>query len=926
MATYDSSFNLVSATGPTGLTTSYTYSNAGELTSATNPLGQTTTYTYGGSDNLITSATNPQADSTSYNYDGNGNLTSVLAPDGTSENMAYDALGDVLSLTDPNGQVTSYTYNAAGQVSGITLQGGSAMTYTYDPQGNLITATDGTGVTRLTYDTGDRLLSVTYPNGQSLTYTYDTVGRRSQMVVKQGSSVTHTVIYTYNTLGQLTKLTDGSNNLIVSYTYNNVGELAREDNADGTYSTDAYDPDGHLLALVNYAANGSIDSSFTYTYNALGQVTTLATKDGTWTYSYDNASELVHAALSSTNPGIPSQNLSYTYNAAGNLTQTIVNGTTTSYTSNSVDEYTTAGGTAYGYNANGDLVSATNASSTTTYTYDSLNRLLSVTSPTDSWVYEYDSLGNRTATIHNGQTTTNLVDPNGVGDVIGQYNGAGNLIASYTYGLGLLSQTTASTTNYYQFDGDGSTVGLTNAGSGLVNSYSYLPSGSLLSSTGTAANPFTYLGQFGVTTDGSGLFDMRARSFNPATGQFTTGDPLGQSGSGTNLRAYAGNDPVENGDPIGLYYLTLNVPTGLPGIGGSAGIQVGTDANGNFGIYPYYGGYAGANGAGASVTGSWGNVTPGWSSVASLQFVVPTVLGPYTVNPLHPLIPGNPATQIGLGIGLGSAINHTVTGHSIISTILTGAAHSIYSRLGAFGSNPGYVPPPPVSITVHWTTNTFTSSPCSPSSSSSGGSSASTAGSIDPNSLLGPSGFGPSNFVSGAAKALPLRDRIREFAFRNRSCAAGVDHQRARSQSRFEHIPVNRDRLRRHRADDSSGQSELSDDRTDDRQWSQLRRGREREPGLCDAAIDGDVPVDRSKNAVASRHSGRVPASRERHRPRAGIYQLPGRPQGWPADRYEDRERRQHHFRQQSTDRHRSGQRDRSGPGNLDGQAGAGHD
>ena len=138
------------------MTTSYAYSNAGELTSVTNALGQTTTYTYGGSDNLITSATNAQADSTSYNYDGNGNLTSVLAPDGTSENMAYNALGDELSLTDPNGQVTSYSYNAAGQVSGITLPAAGDDLHVR-PQGNLITATDGTGVTTLTYDTGDRL-------------------------------------------------------------------------------------------------------------------------------------------------------------------------------------------------------------------------------------------------------------------------------------------------------------------------------------------------------------------------------------------------------------------------------------------------------------------------------------------------------------------------------------------------------------------------------------------------------------------------------------------------------------------------------------------------------------------------------------------------------------------------------------------------
>ena len=170
----------------------------------------------------------------------------------------------------------------------------------------------------------------------------------------------------------------------------------------------------------------------------------MATIDGTWTYSYDNAGELVHAALGSTNPSIPSQNLSYAYNAAGDRTQTIVNGTTTTYTSNSVDEYTTVGGTTYGYNANGDLVSMTNASGTTTYTYDSLNRLVSVTSPTDSWVYEYDALGNLVATIHNGQTTTTWSIPTARATWSASTTARGSLIASYTYGLGLVSQTTAA--------------------------------------------------------------------------------------------------------------------------------------------------------------------------------------------------------------------------------------------------------------------------------------------------------------------------------------------------------------------------------------------------------------------------------------------------------------------------------------------------
>ena len=43
------------------------------------------------------------------------------------------------------------------------------------------------------------------------------------------------------------------------------------------------------------------------------------------------------------------------------------------------------------------------------------------------------------------------------------YNGSGSLIANYTYGLGLVSQTGPSGTGYYDFDASGNTVGITGA-------------------------------------------------------------------------------------------------------------------------------------------------------------------------------------------------------------------------------------------------------------------------------------------------------------------------------------------------------------------------------------------------------------------------------------------------------------------------------
>jgi hypothetical protein len=44
----------------------------------------------------------------------------------------------------------------------------------------------------------------------------------------------------------------------------------------------------------------------------------------------------------------------------------------------------------------------------------------------------------------------------------------------------------------------------------------------------------------------------RARYYNPTTGRFLSEDPMGFAGSGTNLYAYAKNNPINLKDPYGL--------------------------------------------------------------------------------------------------------------------------------------------------------------------------------------------------------------------------------------------------------------------------------------------------------------------------------------------------------------------------------------
>ena len=56
------------------------------------------------------------------------------------------------------------------------------------------------------------------------------IGQRTQSVDQTG----FTVNYTYDSLGRLSELTDGSGNLIVQYTYDAAGNLIQKDMGNGT--------------------------------------------------------------------------------------------------------------------------------------------------------------------------------------------------------------------------------------------------------------------------------------------------------------------------------------------------------------------------------------------------------------------------------------------------------------------------------------------------------------------------------------------------------------------------------------------------------------------------------------------------------------------------------------------------------------------
>ncbi len=696
---------------PAGQPYNYAYDAKGNLIRATDPLGHSVSFGYAGPFNRITSSTDQNGNTTQYGYDPNGNVTATTYADGSIERVTYDALGDPKALTNRRGDPVTYQYDPSGRVTSETFVDGTQLTYHYDGRGNLAWTADASGITTLTYDSIDQLKEIDYPGGLFLKYIYDSAGRRSQMVDQTG----FTVNYTYDDVGRLAKLTDGNDALIDQYSYYPDGRLEREDKGNGTFTTYEYDLAGELLHLVNFAPDGSVNSRFDYTYDGLGNRSTMTTLDGQWTYTYDAIGELTHAVFASNDPStVSNQDLQYFYDPAGNRTQTIINGVTTTYLSNNLNQYTSIGNEKLTYDADGNLVSRTDGSQTSTYTFNDINQLAAAGTPAGTFTLQYDALGFRFATSVNGQTTRYVVDPTGLGNVVGMYNTSGGLIAHFSYGVGLVSHIdSGGESSFYDFDALGSTAGLSGPGGHYQDQYSYGPYGGLLTSSEAVTNPFQFVGQSGVMNDSAGLHFMRARDYAADAGRFLSIDPLGLSQPA--LYGYADNNPVQLIDPLGLFDWSFGFSAGQDyacGIDQYNQALENTTIQGRDGI-----------------------------STNTLQNDIPRASGNYQRT-------GNEFGK-SMASTAGLPVNKGPTGPLLTTPITGEPGNARGGSVGSFGRIFGL-------LSGRCRSNRFGGTQPNPSPGSGQIKLTQPASSFDPNDKIGPAGYGSQGFIAPAG-ALPYR-------------------------------------------------------------------------------------------------------------------------------------------------------------------------
>ncbi len=577
-----------SITDALGRTTRYGYDTKGNLTSIVDPMGHSTTFGYD-SEGELTFETDADGNTTSYKYE-NGDQVGVIDPLGHETQIAYDTLGQPVGIRDPEGRMSELTYDHDNELTSETNPAGEKTTYGYDADGNIVSVTDPrdetqTGTynafgqlaswtnaldqtTSYTYDGQGRLTSTTDPAGQKTSYSYDPLNRLESVSFGSvdGGSPTSSITYAYEIEGNLSSAKDSHSgtytlgydldhhltsetgpNGTVGYTYDANGEPTSMSIGEKEVAKYAYNQDGQLTGIE--APNGNV--SLAYDPDGLNTQTVLPDGDSE-NYSYDAASQL--AGIDYENPeGAQMGSLQYARDALGRITtisgslaRTGLPEAIDDLSYNAANELTSSGGHTLEYDADGNLTK--DASST--YTYNDRNQLTELVQGSNKRSFAYDPFGRRLSKTVNGTTTSYLYDGGNVANETTE-----GKTAEVLNGLALderYARTTSTGTDSYLTEELGSTIALANSSGTPTTEYTYDPFGATTSTGDTSTNPYQYTGR---ENDGDGLQYNRARYYNPTTTRFTNQDPAGMAGSGTNLYAYTGGDPLNYTDPTGYSFL-----------------------------------------------------------------------------------------------------------------------------------------------------------------------------------------------------------------------------------------------------------------------------------------------------------------------------------------------------------------------------------
>jgi RHS repeat-associated protein len=558
--------------------TSTTYSHLGEALRSVDANGVTTATTYNASGEATTVVKGTKTTTSAYNA-ASGRLTSVTDADGVVVSYEYDAFGNVsreLARTDPNvvpcvtlRDVTT-SYDSLGRpVTRTEAQSGRSQTWTYPVSAaagidETLAYSSAASHTTLTVDRSGRGVelsraatiasgvtvarSVADPSGR------DSADRWTSAMIQQGTRTPQAMGRSFDVAGRLAGQSGIGLTGAASYGYDPVSGWKTSQSlplALGGAVADSYSyyPGGRLAT----ASTGG--TSATTTFDEVGNLTGEVTADDETSYAYDAANRLTSTTVSPVPDGEPvstyygwddanawricqgpnagpsqaNSPVDLSYNAQGRMS---------AYANSDAG---TSG--SYSYDASGQrtksVVTVGATTTTTTFDYDGLTLLsLSATQGSTAWRvdYLYDEEGALYGGVYRSPATSAsavyfTAVTNDHGDVLELCDADGAAFAAYRY------------------DAWGLPQGAGNAGAGVWTR-----------NTDTALVTATVAGQIAsrqmlryasyAWDSESGFYYCSARYYDPATRQWTTGDPAKADGEESAFQYCAGM-PTAYADPSG---------------------------------------------------------------------------------------------------------------------------------------------------------------------------------------------------------------------------------------------------------------------------------------------------------------------------------------------------------------------------------------
>lgn len=549
---YDAAGRKISERDPEGHLVHFAYDSLGRLTQVTNALGGVTRYEHDERGHRI-AQTDARGNRTTFEHDLQGRCIRRTLPLGMSETFSYDAAGNLVTRTGFDGSTTRYDYDERNRLVRKTPDPRLSLTpvtFTYTATGRRATMNDASGTTSYEYDERDRLIRKETPVG-TLTYAYEADGRLRS--IRSSNAQGTSVRYTWDAARRLASAVDERpGGGTTTYEYDADGNLISRLFANGVRADHRSDGSGRLAEIT--FGKGAPIARYAYALGLRDQRLSVAELDGrTVRYIYDAAGRLTGEEITGGAAGTGNGALGYTYDAVGNRLSRSSSVAGVPGAVHSFDANDRISGDPY--DANGNSLAAG-----VDLAYDFENRIVAAGNGELRFVYDGD--GHLVEAIAGGVRTRYLVDdlnPTGIPQVLEEVVD-GAVTRVYTYGRDLLSQDQilggAWSASFYGHDGQGNVRFLTDRDGTITDTYQYDAFGNLLGSTGTTPNERRFGGE--TYRSRLGLYDLRARAYDPRLGRFTSLDS--DPGFVTDPRTlhrylYCGNDPVNHHDPLGTSFI-----------------------------------------------------------------------------------------------------------------------------------------------------------------------------------------------------------------------------------------------------------------------------------------------------------------------------------------------------------------------------------